>query len=492
LAAVRLPPLPMPIFKYTVTNKESKKLIGSIEAPDEKAARSELNNLGFSILELTETQPEETTAKGQAQKTLDTSKKATKKFEFEAINPQGQKIIGTIAADDDFSGFKRLTKEYELTVTSIWDKDATEEEKSQSRAKGVTHLQEMLESEKETKKIKETRGSQNQRKKELFVKTKIEFILKQVNETLQEYGNDIPLDARKNIDKRIDKLLRIKHSTNFEYIIQTAEDLLKEIQKQEIILKKKGFLDKRARLILKVKDLLGKLHDTGKPKSISQDIVQNIQEWQQKNIGKATRIPWHIRLANKILLKVRRIFEIPPEIQLLKGQIKTCNVQILEYVKLYLREPTPQYKEKTLTAIKAIWERRKNAKKELKNVKNRIKLDRTKNLNLEEREKFKQDLFTKITGEITEFTGWLLAFYLIYYFISLYITSKNFGLGDPSTFPKSLDFYHTQIFKYVLVIVFLLHLGFTIKYNFFKKNKFSSLVIFPSTVFLIIFVLVNF
>ncbi len=481
----------MPIFKYTVTNKESKKLVGSIEAPDEKAARTELNNLGFSILELTETGPEDAETP-QSQKTLDPTKVPKKKFEFEAINPQGQKIVGTIAADDDFSGFKRLTKEYDLTVTSIWDKDATEEEKSSIKAKGVTQLQQMLESETETKKIKETRGTQDQRKKELFTKTKIEFILKQVNETLQEYGNEIPIDARKDIDKRIDKLLRIKHSTNFEYIMQTAEELLKEIQKQEIVLKKKGYLEKRAKLILKVKDLLGRLHDTGKPKSISEDIVQNIQDWQQKNISKATRIPWQIRLANSFLLKIRKLFETPPEVQLLKGQIKTCNVQILEYIKLYLKEPTPQYKEKTLTAIKAIWERRKTAKKELKEVKQRIKSEKEKNLSLKDREKLRHDFLERITEEITEFTGWLLAFYLVYYFVSLYITSKNFGLGDPSSFPKSLDFYHTQIFKYVLVIVFLLHLGFTIKYNFFKKIKIASIIIFPLTIFLIIFVLVNF
>ena len=481
----------MPIFKYTVTNKESKKLVGSIEASDEKAARTELNNLGFSILELKEAGPEDA-EKPQSQKTLDPAKAPKKKFEFEAINPQGQNIVGTIAADDDFSGFKRLTKEYELTVTSIWDKDATEEEKTRIKARGVTQLQKMLESETETKKIKETRSSQEQRKKELFTKTKIEFILKQVNETLQEYGNDIPLDARKNIDKRIDKLLRIKHSTNFEYITQTAEELLKEIQKQEIVLKKKGYLEKRAKLILKVKGLLGRLHDTGKPKSISEDIVQNIQSWQQKNISKATRVPLQIRLANSFLLKVRKFFETSPEVQLLKGQIKTCNIQILEYIKLYLREPTPQYKEKTLTAIKAIWERRKNAKKELKEVKQRIKLEKEKNLSLKDKEKLRHDFLERITEEITEFTGWLLAFYLVYYFVSLYVTSKNFGLGDPSSFPKSLDFYHTQIFKYVLVIVFLLHLGFTIKYNFFRKIKVASIVIFPSTAFLIIFVLVNF
>ncbi|MFA4891333.1 MAG: hypothetical protein WC604_03200 [Candidatus Gracilibacteria bacterium] len=482
----------MPIFKYTVVNRESKKLLGSIETPDEKTARDELNNLGFSILELEEISKEEMETEKPETKELDVTKLRHKKFSFEAMNAQGQTIVGTISADDDFSAFKRLTKEYELTVTAIWEDEASEEQIRNAKVRGTFHLQQILNSETEDKKIKEVAVSQEQRKKELFVKTKIEYILRQVNDTLAEYGKDISVEQRKEIDKRIDKLLRIKNSTNFDYIIQTAEDLLKFIQKQEVELKNRGYLEKRAKLIMKVKDLINRLHDTGKPKSLSEDIIQNIQDWQQKNISRASKIPWHVRVTNKLFIKIKHLFEVPAEIQLLKNQIKTYNSQIFEYIKLYLKEPTKEYKQKTAQAIKTIWNRRKQAVEELKQTKERIKKEKSLKNHTEELKKIKEESTAKIFGELTEFTGWLLAFYLIYYFFSLYITSKDFGLGDPGNFPKSLDFYHTQIFKYVLIVVFLIHVALTVKTNFFKRTKGAGLILFPLTTFLIIFVIVNF
>jgi hypothetical protein len=481
----------MPIFKYTVANKEDRKLVGSIEAPDEKTARTELNSLGFSILELKETTPDEIEVI-ERKKTKLTPGTKHSKFVFESINPQGQVIVGTISADDEFSAFKRLTLEYELTVTAIWSEEASEEEIREAKSTGVYQLQQTLNAEKEGKKVKEAQVSQGQRKKEILTRTKIEQILKQVNEILIEYETDITPAQRKEIDKRIDKLLRIKHSTNFDYIIQTAEDLLTFIQKQEINLKKQGYLEKRARLKFQVRSLLNRLHDTGKSKSISEDIVTNIQNWQQKNISRATKIPWHIRTINSFLLKVRKTFETPPEIALLKAQIKTYNSQIIEYIKIYFKEPTTEYKEKSVQAIKTIWKTRKKAVQQIKETKKRIKEERLKKRNEKSIKAMREEFSSKILSETTEFTGWLLTFYLIYYFVSLYITSKDFGLGSPADLPKSLNFYNTEIFKYVLIIVFLSHIAFTLKTNFFNKTKGSSYVIFPLTAFLIIFTIVNF
>jgi len=137
----------MAIFKYTVANKQNKKLAGSIEAPDETSARAELNNLGFSILELAlsdevshnETQPEKT-SEGHI------------KFVFEAINPQGQKITGTISALEEIAAYKRLTEEYDLTVTAIWKEGSTEDQIKSAKSHGTFSLQEMLDNE-ESKKL---------------------------------------------------------------------------------------------------------------------------------------------------------------------------------------------------------------------------------------------------------------------------------------------------------------------------------------------------
>ena len=477
----------MAIFKYTVANKEGHKLSGSIEAPSDATARNELNSLGFSILELKEDQEDQSTKELEAPKA-----DGHTKFLFESINPQGQLITGTISATDDMSAFKRLTKEYELTVTAIWSEDATEEQISNARARGTFHLQEILSTEEENKRIEETKTNQSQRKNEIFVRTKVEEVLKQVNELLTEYQEYILPEQKKQIDKRIDKLLRIKNSTNLDYIITTAEDLIKFIQTQEAELKKKGHLEKRAKLKFQIKNMLSRLHETGKSKSLSEDIVKNIQDWQKGHVQKTSKLPWYTRTINKILIKIERIFEVPEEIRLLKSQIKTYNSQIIEYVKIYFKEPTKDYKAKAWEAIKTIWKTRKKTVQKLKETKKRIKQEKHLQKSQDGTYKLREEFGSHLLNELTEFTGWLLAFYLIYYFVSLYITSKNFGLGDPLNFPKSLNFYNTQIFKYALVTIFLAHIALTLKVNFFQKIKIASYVLFPITTFAIIFIFVNF
>ena len=477
----------MAIFKYTVANQEGKKLSGSIEAPSETMARDELNSLGFSILGLREETPETTQPKEPA-KTPDQESHA--KFIFESINVQGQPITGTISSTDELSAYKRLTTEYALTVTSIWENGASEETISNAKARGTFHLQQGMESEKESEKIEEEKLSQDQRKKSIFVKTKIEEVLKQVNELIIEHEQVVTPEQKKKIDAKIDKLLRIKNSTNTEYIIQTTEDLLATVQELEVELKKKGHIEKRAQLKLKVKKLLVGLHDTGKSKSLSEDIVKNIQEWQQTHVQKTAKLPWYTRAISSVLLKIEKTFRTPEEVALIKMQIKTYNNQIKEYIKIYFKEPTKDYKEKAKQAIKTILKTRKKAVQNLKDTKARLKQERRKTT--AEGGEIKSDFASKLSSELTEFTGWLLAFYLVYYFVSLYITSKNFGFNDPSSLPKSLNFYSTQIFKYVLVIIFLLHSALTVKENFFKHVRLASIIIFPITTFAIIFVLINF
>lgn len=480
----------MPLFHYTVANKENKKLSGSIEAADEAIARAQLNNLGFSILEIAES-TEQT-----SQETPSSTEKLPKdhqKYTFEAINNQGQKITGTIVSSDELGAFRRLNQEYELTVTAIYKENATEEEIIDAKARGTYSLNQTLEQEKQLKNLSnEDLITQDRIKKEIEVRTRVEYILKQVNDLLLEYDQDIPPDSRKEINQRIDKLLRIKSSTNLEYVIATAEDLLEFIKNIEISIKQKNYLEKRTKLKLQIKNMLTKLHETGKPKTISEDIVKTIQNWQQKNIQKTVKIPWHVRTINNALTAIKKFFEVPEEIRVLKSKIKNLNTQLLEYIKIYIKEPAKEYKQKAREAIISIWEMRKKTVIQLKEAKERIRDEKKKTRLATMKNKVKEEVNASVLEDFSEFTGWLLAFYLAYYFVSLYAITKDFGFGGLDQIPRLLNFYSTSIFKYILITVFLLHAGFTIKNNFFKKSKIASLIIFPITTFLVIFIIVNF
>ena len=468
----------MTVFKYTVANKDGKKLSGSIEAADEKKAREELNNLGFSILAINASEKEEVHAADHT------------KFVFEATNPQGQNITGTIPAQDELAAFKRLSQEYELQVSSLWRQDDTEDKIQNAKIRGVRHLQETLADETDKTTERNTAKTQEQQKQLLFSKTKVEKVIKQVYDLLQEYDKFIQADQKKEISKKLDKLLRIKGSSNTEYIEQTTEELIGFIRTQEKELKTKGYMTKRNQFKIKIKSMLNNLHKSNKPESLSEDIVENIRKWQQKNIKETAKLPWYKKTINNILSSIQKIFETPEEIKTLKANISTYNSQIFEYMKMYFKEPAPEYKEKVKNAIKTIWRTRKKAVKLLKET--RANLRKTKHKAKKIKDPNRKGFFSQLTIDLSEFTGWLIGFYLIYYFVSLYITSKDFGLGDPSEFPKSFQFYDTQIFKYALIVVFLVHIALSLKVNFFKNNKFAGFFIFPITIISITFTLINF
>ncbi len=457
----------MAIFKYTVANKEGKKLSGTVEAPDEQTARSELNNLGFSILELLKT---------EQQPKIDSN---LIKFVFEAIDKNSKLISGTIPSENEENAFKKLEEEYALTVTAIWKENASKEEIIEAKKKGTKNFQDELLREKE----QEMELSLEQQKEEQFLKTKIELILKEVHEILQTFDKEIDIDKKSEMNKKINKLLRIKQSKNLNYIFTTAKDLLEFIQGQEKSFKEKGFQEKRLDLHIKTKKLLDDLSKSSKPQTISEDIISKIDNWEKSHttIKEEDKRTSTIMIGS-ILHKIKNFFTTPPQIQVIKEQIKVYNKQLWEFVKLYFKEPTPEYKEKVKQSLKTIWQARKKAIHSLAQAKKLLKERKAE-------ERVEEHFILSFIEELNSLTGWLLAFYIIYYIVSLYLTTKDFGLTN---IPKAFYIYDSQIFKYILAIIFLLHATTSIKLNFCKKSILANIILPPTFIFGVVVVLLNF
>lgn len=455
----------MPIFKYTVANKEGKKLSGTVEAPDEQIARTELNNLGFSILSFQET------------KEVPKVDPKLTKFIFEAIDKNSKLITGSIPSKTQEDAFKKLSTEYALTVTAIWEQGASGEEIENARKKGPQFLQEEL-----TKEIEKSQEKNlEQQKEEQFLKNKIETIISQVTQLLKDLDKELDPNTKKEISKRINKLLRIKQSKNLNYILSTAENLLEFMEDQEKELKEKGYQEKRLELQMKTKKLLNELHESSKPKTLSEDILRKIENWEDVH-KKEKKGEIAVKFITRFLEKIKKIFQTPEELKVIKNQIKIYNKQLWEFAKLYIKEPTKEYKAKVKESLKTIWKARKKAKHSLKYAKQILK-------KREKIQKTETHLVLSFIEEMNSLTGWLLAFYLVYYLISLYITTKNFSLP---IIPQGFYVYESQLFKYVLVILFLLHATTSLKVNFFRKSLIASIILVPVFIFGTIVILLNF
>jgi hypothetical protein len=451
----------MPTFKYIVANKEGKKLSGTIEVPDQETARTELNNLGFSILEL------ETIEDLTKQEEIE-----PERFVFEALDKHSKFITGTIPGKNKDETFRKLTKEYDLSVTAIWEEGATEQEINKSKVEGTRKFQEALLKEEEASKNAERVKTLEEEKAEQFTKEKIEHLLQNVNTLLKEFDQEFDKAQKAEINKKINKILRIKNSSNLNYIVTSAEELLSFLKEQEKTLREKGFNDKQLELSIKTREMLDELKKTNKPKTISDDIIKKIETWEEKHKYNNTRL---IKFIKKLLEKIKEFFSTPPEIQNLKDQISGYNEQLIQFIKLYFKESTPEYKLKIKESIKTIWAERKRTKAEIARIKKEMKAK-----NRLSQELIGEPFSQSLVKEINSLTGWLLAFYIIYYFIALYITTKNFGL---SNIPKNITVYQSHTFKYILAIIFLLHATTSLKVNFFKKSVIADIILIP--VFLI-------
>ena len=463
----------MPVFKYNVINKEGKKLSGTIEAPDENTARTELNNLGFSILSLEKIDK------------VPIAGKNLKKFVFEAIDKNSKFVTGSIPSKTQEEAMRRLINEYTLTVSAIWPENASEENIAKARTAGTKDLQEKLATEMQNIEAEKKAETLEQEKEEQFTKTKIEYILKDINALLQKFDKELELDQKAEINKKINKLLRIKNSKNLNYILKTTEELLEFIQLQEKSLFENGYKEKRLELEIQTKNLLSELYKTSKPKSIGEDVLQKIEKWEKANIKKDKKgQKGSIKLLHKILVKIKNIFITPPEIAAIKAQIKIYNRQLWDFGMLYFKEPTKEYKQKVINSVKTIWKARKKAKHSLRHASDLLKKRSKKEYNESE-----ENLTGALTEELNTLTGWLLVFYLIFYFISLYITTKDFGLTE---IPQGFYIYGSKLFKYILAILFLLHSTTSIKINFFKKNFIANIFLIPIFFFSSIIVILNF
>ncbi|MBP9770776.1 hypothetical protein KBC97_01300 [Candidatus Gracilibacteria bacterium] len=465
----------MAIFKYTIANKDGKKLSGSVEAPDENTARLELENLGFSILLL-----QETKESPQADSTLS-------KFAFEAIDKNSRLVSGTIPSKTKEEAITKLQTEYELNISAIWTEGSTKEQIDEARKEGQQRLQTQLQTKTTPTPASNTEPENKainieQEKKTQFIKEKIELTLKAVNELIHKFDQDLSPDKKVEINKKIDKLLRIKNSTNVDYILESANELLLFLEEQEKYLKENVHQEKRFEFQVQTQKMLQTLNQQAHEKSLSEDITEKIQNWQKTHLDDPEKTSTGAKLINSILVKIQKFFITPPEVVAMKMQISTYNKQLWEFAKLYFKEPTPEYKTKVKNTLKTIWQARKRAVENLEILKKQIK-------GSEVVEKSDEKVMISFLEEINSFTGWLLGFYVIYYFVSLYLNTKDFGL---SSIPTSFHVYDTHLFKYILVITFLLHATSALKVNFFRNSSTANIILPPILIFGSIITILNF
>lgn len=457
-------------FRYIAINQENKRLSGIISAKDEKAAREELSRLAFSIINLEKI--EELSPEIEAEQ-------KNPKYEFEAFDKYGKKIIGTIRAEHEYAAFKRLIEEYKFKVIYLCKEKASEEKKAATRENGVEILQARYEQEKEQEEkerpIDEAEKAFEEERQKLM--QQVTFVLSKIREVIENFRDEIKPQEKTNIKKLVNKLLRIKNSTNLEYIKKTSEELLRKIQDKEIYLHEEVMNKEKEKLALETQKMILDLESIETKKSIGASLAANIKNWYSKFTKSSGARPKFITKIVSSLFKPFTQAKKHPEEIAKKQQIRKINKQIFAYVKLIFRSPKT-YRQQITESIKTLFQERKKLKTELKTIRNIRKTEEKKLKSLHKDR--------GILQELNSFSGWLLFFYLAYYFIANYFLTKGLDIEISWNF----YFYDTTI-KYFIVFVFLFHAFTSTKLVFFRKSFIANFLLLPIPVILGVLVIFN-
>jgi hypothetical protein len=454
-------------YQYTAANSEGKQLSGVINGNTEEEARKQLNTLGFSILKIEESKVADTEVKSDMEK-----------YEFEAIDKTGKQIKGTIPAKTPILAYKRLADEYNFTIIYLAPKEAAPEEKMRMRQTGVQELQNQYDLEKNQKKVEDTGNPVADDPKFIMEKDtlikEVDVMLQKVKTMLVQFETKISPEKRAEIEGIIDKLLRIKSSNNLDYIRNTSKELLKKIQEEEVFLKESQHDEERKTVLMQSQKMLLGLSKTAAAKiDISVKLQEAMGKWEKNLEGSKMEFLMHP------LSGVKEKFALTPEMQSLRTQLSALRSQRWGAIKIALRSP-----KETRSAA---WESVKEIRAQEKEV--QIKIRQEKHLRHDSNLVIKREKHVYFLEEFSTFTGWLLFFYLLYYFVGHYVTTLGLSISPILGIP--FDMADSALFKYLLAIVFLIHAAISLKLNFFLRSKAASMVLVPVTLVLSLLIVFN-
>jgi hypothetical protein len=451
----------MPQFSYTVINKENKQLSGNINAPDEKAARSELNALGFSILAIVASTGENPVVPAEFDATN------IEKYEFSAIDKNGKKVVGTIQGEEIFSVYKRLVYEYQFDVQALYPANLSDGEKEKSIVKGIDYLKDRLLEEEmlaQSQAQKQQMDEKEFKEKQLKLKSQIEFVLIKMNQIIDNYKEELDPATKAKLKYYIEKILRIKNSTNLDYIRQTCEEMLTYLQKEEIFLNKEQRLKEKTQLSIEAKSMmiqLSKASQTG-----GEDIFDLMRSWRDEHMINNNEPSLEDKLINTFFSLFIGPEPEPQEVIAAREKVRRINTQIKEYLTIYFQAPDPEFKKETKESIKRLWTQRKLQKRELAKIIAKLHAQKMENIEFTSTEILQREIFG--------LAGWILTFYIIYYFVTIYLNSKQINF-IPQTRLNLI--FQTSMIKYFFTTLFLLVCFLGIKIEFFKRKHYINPVL---------------
>jgi len=485
-------------FAYTALTKDSKKITGVLDAESQEAAQGELHKMGVAIISVNEiSEAEYEKLKKDQKKTQE--KKGIQTFTFLAIDPNNKEVEGTIDAMDEYSAYKRLRTEYQFEIRKLYRSDATEAEIQKISGQLLSFEakleNELAESGQSLKaEAEDEEASEEEINKEII--KEVDKVVINAKKALQEHGKLYSQDLLKEINETLGELQRVRTSNNIKHITEVTNDLyalisnpdkieegsenkeyesiLTNIQESALV-KKEFMLYKKALKMSGVKRVFEKISQKLKHMTETSDE-------EEKKPGFLTKIK--DRIHSHLIAKSRkRRAALAEKAKKPKGRLGV----FIEKLGSYFKTTSPILKKtrynEVKQAFKNLFEKKKaEAKTAEGEVKKTEETPAPADTGAKTEEVVKPAVgkkkiparrkkdFTRFFVELDSFAGWLLCFYIIYFFLVGFALEKNIGLSREFIF-KTLK---TPLLLNITIFLLIIHFTLRLKNLHFRGNALAA------------------
>jgi len=485
-------------FHYTALGSDNQKFTGSLQAMSLESAREKLHKMDLSIIALKEeeveggkavtpsatgSKPKITVSELQKKPKPTKTKQSITTFYFVAKNQQDKEVNGTIDSIDAYTAYKRLIGEYKFNVLDFYvhgeevhpEKNMTgsfENWNQKLMGEGIDTSPEPLQ---QKGSLESGPGMASE------VVEEIDYFIKSTKSIIEGHQTDYSKPFLVALEKKLGNLERIRTSNNLNHITKVCNDIYKliahpehaegktdeerEAAYQQAIqdLSQSGFIQSRAESLG-----FGKKRDsgTGGVKKIFGKIEKKLSH---------PPIPKTTPVAKKTILDPKTF---------------TGSISVGALFKAYfnyIKEGNPILKRARKQEFDRLYATRKAKQAKVKEDATRLKT-KTKPKTLPKKTAdFKKD-YTDFFVELDSFIGWLLFFYITYFFLASFSLERNIGLSQDLVI-RTLS---SPLIVNIFIFLLLAHLTLKLKLRLFHQNATGSGMLFFLSAVLYVVLLANF
>lgn len=428
-------------FSYTALTSDNQKTTGVLDVANMAEAQAELHKMGAVILSLSEiTDADYERFKNES--TKESKQEGIRTFFFTALNPQQKEIKGTIDADDEFSAYKRLSLEYHFKVSELYPSGVTENQRPFYKNQLGEFEQRIAPLRK--KEINETENAEQEELLNRQLIDGVDQMIKNVKEGLSLHGALFSAEQLSTIHHKLSELERIRTSNNIHHVSELSRQLYELIQSPDQVNTKTQYTD-------------------------YQHFVHQIKD-------------------NQLIARESDLYSRAVELTGAKNWFK----KVSRYFKNASDSTSGTDTSSKSSFLSSLFSSKKRKKEFIANTGKETAVSEKKTGMLNETSSLKEGVsnrdFTFLFIEIDSFIAWLLAFYIIYFFLVDFAIEKNMGLNHQFVIKTISN-------PLILNITFLLlisHFMLRIRNLHLAHRPFANLFLFFLTVGIYLLVIINF